>query len=146
MLIYPARTWCGLSVCIPGEDLMRIVLVYPLEGLIRIIPGEGRKIFSLFWGTSVSAHRMLMMCDDQLSKLDVELKVFWLRFLWFSWVSVIVTLIVEILLFLILLALKSVVDLRLFYFLQAAERNIFWWGGIVSPTPNPQLGGPEYPF
>ena len=60
-------TWCGLSVWHTRWE---------------------RKISSLFWGTSLWANCILIV-EDQLSKVRVELKVFWLRFLWLPWVSVI---------------------------------------------------------
>ena len=52
---------------------------------------------------------------------------------------------------LLLMALRSLVDLRLFQncfftILEAAQKNVFSVCGVVSPTPKPQPGGVGHPF
>jgi hypothetical protein len=144
-------------------DLLRIKFWYSRWGtwcrLSVGIPVEGRKIFSLFWGKSLWAHCMLIV-EDQLSKVVVDLRVFWLRFLWFSWVSVIA--------YIVSGSSssyyyshsyspppppssssgnKSVVDLSLFYFFRSfSTKHIFYGVGLSARYPTPNREGRSFPF
>jgi hypothetical protein len=42
--------------------------------------------------------------------------------------------------------IRALVDLSLFLNFISFSTEHFLWGGVVSPTPNPQAGGPGYPF